>query len=411
MPGDSEFSGLIEAIYDAGLQPALWNDVVVRINKFVGGRACGLFSKDSISKCGVTHYYCGADPHYIQLYSDTYSRFDPLTILPRFGHVVSIPDLVCFDEYRRGRFYQEWLRPQGCIDAANVVLENSKSNCPVLMTVLAGKRMVDAEMRRRVARIVPHAHRALMINRAIESRKSETLAFSEIVDGLSAGIFLLDADCRIVHANAAAREILGADDVLRAIGGQLVAREAQANRTLRETFAAGVYHSSSARMMALPLTAHDGNRFVAHMLPLKSLVRNGSGAVLNAVAALFVRRVELDAGSYGELIARTFALTPAELRVLRSIVEVGGVPETAENLGVAETTVKTHLHRVFAKTGASRQADLVKLAAGFSNPLAMAEKRATSAAREDGFRPAHLRSSNPDNAGPADTAYQLPIDR
>ncbi|MGZ3349601.1 MAG: helix-turn-helix domain-containing protein, partial [Xanthobacteraceae bacterium] len=82
------------------------------------------------------------------------------------------------------------------------------------------------------------------------------------------------------------------------------------------------------------------------------------------------------------LIARTFELTPAELRVLLGIVEVGGVPETAENLGVAETTVKTHLHRVFAKTGASRQADLVKLAAGFSNPLAMAENRATPAARE-----------------------------
>ena len=382
MPGDSEFSGLVEAIYDAGLQPALWNDVVVRINEFVGGRACGLFSKDSISKSGVTHYYCGADPHYIRLYSDTYSSFDPLTILPRFGRVVSIPDLVHFDEYRRGRFYQEWLRPQGCIDAANVVLENSKSSCPVLMTVLAGKRMVDDEMRRRVAVIVPHAHRALMINKAIESRKSEAKALSEIVDGLSAGIFLLDANCGIVHVNAAAREILGADDFLRAIGGQLVAREARANQILREAFAAGADQSSTARPMALPLTAHDGNRYVAHVLPLKSLARNGSGRAVKAVAALFVRRVELDAGSYGELIARAFELTPAELRVLLGIVEVGGVPETAANLGVAETTVKTHLHRVFAKTGASRQADLVKLAAGFSNPLTMAENRATPAARE-----------------------------
>jgi DNA-binding CsgD family transcriptional regulator len=48
---------------------------------------------------------------------------------------------------------------------------------------------------------------------------------------------------------------------------------------------------------------------------------------------------------------------------------VGGVPETAEALGIAETTVKTHLSRLFAKTGASRQADLVKIVAGFSNPL------------------------------------------
>ena len=76
--------------------------------------------------------------------------------------------------------------------------------------------------------------------------------------------------------------------------------QAQANQTLRETFAAGAAHSSSVSTMALPLMAHDGHRYVAHVLPLKSLVRSGSGATLRAVAALFVRRVELDAGSYGD---------------------------------------------------------------------------------------------------------------
>ena len=382
MHGDETFSDLVEAIYDAGLQPALWNDAVVRINTFVGGRACGLFSKDSISKFGVTHYYCGADPRYIQLYSETYSKFDPLTILPRFGQVVSIPDLVRFDEYRRGRFYQEWLRPQGCIDAANVVLEKSSASCPVLMTVLAGRRMVDDEMRRRLAMIVPHAHRALMINRAIETRQSEAMAFSDILNGLNAGIFLVDAGCRIVHVNSAAREMLGADDFLRAIGGQLVARDAKANQALREAFAAGGDQLSAGGALALPLTAHDGSRYVAHMVPLKALARGGNGAAFKAVAALFVRRVELDSGCYGELIARSFELTPAELRVLVGIVEIGGVPETAENLGIAETTVKTHLHRVFAKTGASRQADLVKIAASFSSPLTVAAGDTAPAASE-----------------------------
>jgi DNA-binding CsgD family transcriptional regulator len=38
-------------------------------------------------------------------------------------------------------------------------------------------------------------------------------------------------------------------------------------------------------------------------------------------------------------------------------------------LGISETTVKTHLQRVFDKTGTNRQADLVKLVAGFLNPL------------------------------------------
>jgi DNA-binding CsgD family transcriptional regulator len=56
--------------------------------------------------------------------------------------------------------------------------------------------------------------------------------------------------------------------------------------------------------------------------------------------------------------------------VLLALVEVGGAPEVAEALGVAPSTVRTHLKRLYAKTGASRQADLVKLVAKFSSPLA-----------------------------------------
>jgi DNA-binding CsgD family transcriptional regulator/PAS domain-containing protein len=362
-----KISSIIEGIYDAALEPARWNDVVVGINEFVGGRACGIFSKHSISKFGKTHYYCGADPYYIQLYSDTHSQFDPLTNLPRFGRVVSIPDLVSFDEYRRGRFYQEWLQPQGCIDAANVVLEKSKSDCPVLLTVLSGKRMVDDEMRRRIALIVPHAHRSLMINKAIDLKHSEAATFSDALDGLNAGIFLIDAQLRIVHANAAGYDMLGEDDFLRSIGGKLVARDARTNQGLREILAC---EAAIARNSSLTFTAQDGERYVAHVLPLAALQRNGVTTAAKAVATVFVRKVELDGESYGELVARAFGLTPTELRVLLAIVQVGGVPEAAETLGIAETTVKTHLYRVFAKTGASRQADLVKLAAGFSNPLA-----------------------------------------
>jgi DNA-binding CsgD family transcriptional regulator len=77
----------------------------------------------------------------------------------------------------------------------------------------------------------------------------------------------------------------------------------------------------------------------------------------------------VDIPSPPEAIARAYKLTPTELRVLLAIVEIGGVPEVAEALGIGDSTVKTHLGRLFEKTGAKRQADLVKLVAGFSNPL------------------------------------------
>jgi DNA-binding NarL/FixJ family response regulator len=59
-----------------------------------------------------------------------------------------------------------------------------------------------------------------------------------------------------------------------------------------------------------------------------------------------------------EAIAKTYKLTAMELRVLLAIVEVGGVPEVAEALGIAETTVRTHLRQPYQKTGVDRQADL-----------------------------------------------------
>jgi DNA-binding CsgD family transcriptional regulator len=359
-------SNLIEDIYDAALEPARWNDAVVGINDFVGSRACGIISKDSVSKIGETHYYCGADPHYIKLYSDGYSKFDPLARLPPLGHVVGLPDLVSYDDYCRGPFYQEWLRPQGCADTPNVLLD--KSDCPVLLTFLAGDVM-GSDMRRRIAQVAPHAQRAVMINKTIEHKKSQTSTFADVLDGLSAGVFLVDPQFRIVHANMAGQELLDEDDAIRSIGGQLAARDRKANYELRDGIA-NLRPGMEAGSAAFSLTSNDGEQYVAYVLPLKSVVRTDAQAASKAVAAVFVRRVELPSRSYGGLVARAYGLTPAELRVLLAVVEVGGVPETSERLGVAETTVKTHLYRVFSKTGASRQADLVKLAAAFSDPLA-----------------------------------------
>jgi DNA-binding NarL/FixJ family response regulator len=105
------------------------------------------------------------------------------------------------------------------------------------------------------------------------------------------------------------------------------------------------------------------------VLPLAAAARRRAGAHKTVAAAVFVRRATLEIPSSPEVIRRAYQLTPTELRVLLAIVNVGGVPEVATALGVADTTIKTHVGRLFEKTGAGRQADLVKVVAGFSTPL------------------------------------------
>src|SRR5262249_39520507 len=181
----------------------------------------------------------------------------------------------------------------------------------------------------------------------------------------------VDASGRIVHANRSGHVMVAEGTILRAPGGRLGAIDSGANQALLDGFSAAEAGDVAVgrRGVALPIKGHGGDLYVANVLPLTSGARRNAGISYCAVATVFVHKAALDLPSPPEAITNEFKLTPTELRVLFAIVEVGGVPEVAEVLGIATNTVKTHLSRLFEKTGTRRQADLVTLARGFSNPL------------------------------------------
>jgi DNA-binding CsgD family transcriptional regulator len=227
------------------------------------------------------------------------------------------------------------------------------------------------EMRRRFEVIVPHVSRALLVGKVIDLPKIEAAAFADMLDGISAGLFLVGASGGIVHANASGDALVREACCLSTHRGQLRATDPEANCSLQDIFAAAGRGDTSlgTKAIAVSLKSHDGERYVAHVLPLTAGPRRRAGTSYAAVAAVFVRKVELALLAPFDAIAQDFGLTPAELRVLFAIVDVGGVPEVAPVLGISETTVKTHLQRLFAKTATGRQADLVKLVAGYCNAL------------------------------------------
>ena len=365
---------LVGDIYDAALDSAQWTNVLTRVADFVGGQAGGIISNNSMRKRSSVLYHFGIEQRYLQLYAETYWQLDPVQALfsRNVEQVVCISDLVLYDEFRRGRFYHEWARPQGWVDAAHAVLEKSATDWVYLSVIRSeANGMVDEEMRRRMGLVVPHVRRAARIGKTVDLRQGQVAKFANILDGLSVSIFLVGAGGRIVHANAAGQCILNAGDVLRTTDSRLTSSDAQIDQALGETFAAADYDDTvlGTKGIAVPLTTRDGEHYVVHMLPLTSGKRSIASMLCGAVAALFIRKAEMETPSLPTLISKTFGLTPAESRVLLAIVEVGGIPEVAEALGVAATTVKTHLRRVFEKTGTGRQADLVKLVAGFCNPL------------------------------------------
>jgi DNA-binding CsgD family transcriptional regulator len=218
--------------------------------------------------------------------------------------------------------------------------------------------------------IQPHFRRAVLIGKLLEMRRLQAAAFADAIDGLSTGVFLVSSLGELVHTNSSGQAMLDAEDPLKLVRGTLIASDMGVQTALREAFAAAMEGDAAihAGGIALPIST-EGGHFIAHVLPLTAGARRQAGKYYSAAAALFVRRAEIDLQSAINAAEHLYALTPAEVRVLRAMIEVGGVEPVAAMLGTSRSTVKTHLEHLFEKTGTGRQAELVKLIAGFESPV------------------------------------------
>jgi DNA-binding CsgD family transcriptional regulator len=223
-------------------------------------------------------------------------------------------------------------------------------------------------MRRRFELITPHVRRSMLIGKVIDLHRVEAAVLADSLDELASGMLIVDATGRIIHANVSAHRLIAEANVLRAANGRVAAFDPEGSRNLLDVFAAAQAGDAAVgkRGIAMPLTARTGERYVAHVLPLTSGARRKAGVSYSATAAMFIRKAALDLPSPPEAVASQFNLTPAEVRVLFAVVEIGGVPEVAPVLGISDQTVKSHLHRIYEKTATKRQADLVKLVASYS---------------------------------------------
>lgn len=363
----NRFSSLIGEIYDAAVDPALRSSALEQVSHFVGGCAAMILSRDSARLSIEIHQHFGIDAHFRQLYRDRYVEFDPLldrhlTLAPE--QTIGVTDIMPHAHFLETSFYREWVEPQGAVDLATIALEKTIARTTILQVLRHRSRgTVDDVMRERMRLLAPHIQRSQIMGRQVRARSHTVDDLADVLDGLNTAICLLDAGGRVVHANAACRQLFADANLLAMVGDRIVARNTQTDKIFR-----GLWEIDGGTRRQIQLaTSADGQHYLVHAFPLK---RDRSPPRDIAATMLFVQRASMLPLLAADAIAAAFRLTPSELRVLMAIIEIGGVPDIAAKLGIAETTVKTHLGRLFEKTGAGRQADLVKIAAGFAVPFA-----------------------------------------
>lgn len=374
VPSDSDLSELIGSIYDAALDPSLWPAVLKECAAFVGGTGAGLFCKTMGQPSGRLFYDDGSLPaSYKRLYFEQYMALDPTTAgqLGRgVGDIVATADLIPYHEFVQSRFYRELAAPHGLVDCVLSVLDKNALGV-LLFAVHRGEQhgLADAGSRARMAQLTPHVRRAALICELMDLKQVESNMLAAALDGLSAATFLVTASGLVVHANESGLAMVDDGRVLRIDRGRLAIPDSAAGLEEAIALTAGGDSRLGARGVGVPIGTLDGAPYIAHVLPLNSGARARARARYAASAAVFVHRGALPELTAPDLLVKLYGLTKCEVRVLIAIAQLGGVAATASAIGVGEATVRTHLHRIFEKTGARNQAGLVRLLAGVTNPL------------------------------------------
>jgi DNA-binding CsgD family transcriptional regulator len=216
--------------------------------------------------------------------------------------------------------------------------------------------------------LLPHLRRAVTISKVLDAHAIEQSRMAEALDALKCGVVLTDGNGAILRANRAAERMFRHGWFIQGARGVVAAKLPEAAKELRNAIKLAARDESTLGKtgLAIRLSEPDEPAIFAHVLPLTGGDLR-SGLEPAAAAAVFIG-AEQDEEEAAQAMAAAFGLTPAETRLLESLLAGCTLAEAAMARGVAITTAKTHLDSIFQKTGVNRQAELIRLAARATPP-------------------------------------------
>jgi len=187
------------------------------------------------------------------------------------------------------------------------------------------------------------------------------------MDWLPQGLLLLDAKAEVLFANESAKDLLAAGDALALEEGRLVARREEETLSLLKTIAATLAmqpKSGGYGYDVLPISRGDGRRdLLLTVAPLACDPADAETAesAVRPQAVVFVDDPESPIDLAPDKLMRLHALSRAEAGLVLALLDARSLDEAAAHLGIGVSTARTHMKRIFQKTGTHRQAEVIRL--------------------------------------------------
>jgi DNA-binding CsgD family transcriptional regulator len=367
-PSLEELSSLIEDIHEASLDGTGWLAVLGQMNAVFGSQMATLWMQD---REGMFHDVPSVqeDVQTVRDYSERYGSLDalrPAVMRAPAGTIMANWMVVPQPEFVRTEFYNDFASRYDLDDWMMArLLDGPSASGFIALGRSARIGAFEHRDMRLLALLLPHLRRAMRTRMNLAPAGIGSGSALEVLDRLSEGALIVDAEARVVHANRAAEAMLAKRDGL---GVQRDAGERRLRATLPEQTRAlrRLVVEAADRGLANPprggvlrLASDGGACLLASVTPLRAAMAWNTARRPAALSLLS----PLGQGTPPDPdhLRALFGLTPAEAAVAGRIVQGDAVEAAAHALRISPATVRTHLSHVFDKTETRRQTELVRL--------------------------------------------------
>lgn len=349
-------------------EPKGWSTFLDRLSSRVGSGLVALHRYDFERRCGdFEHGLHTVDDAFRQQYRSHFSALNPYTRGNRrrllTDRAVLGTELLPLDRLVETEFYCDFLRPQKLHHSIGIVAVKEKTT-NVSLTALREARLgpFSADEQRLFTLLGPHVRQALRLRHRLGELEMTLEGLSAALDRMLQGAILLDDRDRPVIVNRRAQKLLAEGDGLTLGPNGLAAARSDDTAVLRRLLGNGnqgdgerLRQAGGVVKLPRPSYREPLSVLVSHLALSEPL---GAHTGLKLV---FVTDPETEPRPPEEILRALYGLTPAEARLTGLLLRGRTVSEAAEELRVTLNTARTHLKRVFSKTGTSRQADLVRV--------------------------------------------------
>jgi DNA-binding CsgD family transcriptional regulator len=361
---------IIERIYAAAVDSAIWHEVVQEVSEAFDGASVLL----AVNLPGETTERERFSVGLVEELSDSYVPnlvsglpWSPDLNANFVGGFGDMGEVFASVELRDTEFYKTWMKPQKLAPVWPIgVVVAFEQGIPVgglsLFRTVGAPPFREADLTFGDL-LVSHLTRAFHIHAVLGGARRERIALAEVVDRLPTGVILLDAHRQPVVMNRAADEILALDDGIAIDRNGPHLSTPRENDGLKTVLASALASKPGHEVEAggfLTVTRPSGHRsFVMMVTPLLDAPPGAQDH--DAAAALFIANPDASRISAREILQGLYALTPAEAELVQLLSQGHTLEEAAATRGVTINTARSQLKQVFAKTDTNRQGELVRL--------------------------------------------------